>query len=97
MLNMISYVSLVSPRSVHGTIEQFGFKVGEEGIISVQIQANPKPRLTWTVDREMFTEGHMDATQRFEATSATGMVCVLPFPLKCRLPTCFILRVVSGL
>lgn len=69
---------LVAPRPVDGIIEQFGFIVGEEGIISVQIHANPKPRLTWKIDEDIFPEGSMDLTQRFEATSARDMVCVPP-------------------
>ncbi|XP_021923812.1 fasciclin-3 isoform X1 [Zootermopsis nevadensis] len=62
-----------APRPIPGTIEQFGFKVGDEGIISVQIQAYPKPRLTWYVDQESFPEGRMDSSQRFEAISARAM------------------------
>lgn len=73
---MISYIYLVAPRPIPGTIEQFGFKVGDEGIISVQIQAYPKPRLTWYVDQESFPEGRMDSSQRFEAISARAMVCI---------------------
>jgi hypothetical protein len=68
--------SLVAPRPIDGTVEQFGFIVGEEGIISVQIHANPKPKLTWIIDQDSFPEGSMDRTPRFEATSARDMVCV---------------------
>lgn len=67
---------LVAPRPIEGVVEQFGFIVGEEGIISVQIHANPKPKLTWIIDQDSFSEGNMDRTQRFEATSARDMVCV---------------------
>jgi hypothetical protein len=69
---------LVAPRPVDGNIEQFGFIVGEEGVISVQIHANPKPKLTWIIDQDSFPEGSMDLTQRFEATSARDLVCVPP-------------------
>jgi hypothetical protein len=69
---------IVAPRPIDGTVEQFGFIVGEEGVISVQIHANPKPRLTWTIDQDSFPEGSMDLTQRFEATSARDMVCGPP-------------------
>lgn len=62
-----------APRPIDGTVEQFGFIVGEEGVISVQIHANPKPKLTWVIDRDSFPEGSMDITQRFEATSARDM------------------------
>jgi hypothetical protein len=79
MLVFIDYCLLcflVAPRPIDGTVEQFGFIVGEEGVISVQIHANPKPKLTWIVDQHSFSEGSMDLTQRFEATSARDMVCV---------------------
>ena len=67
--------SLVAPRPIPGTIEQFGFIVGEEGIISVQIHANPKPELIWTVDQENIPEGSFDSTQRFQANTVRSMVC----------------------
>jgi hypothetical protein len=72
-------VSLVAPRPITGTIEQFGFIVGEEGIISVQIHANPKPQLTWTVDYESIPEGSIDTTQRFQANPVRTMVCIQQF------------------
>lgn len=62
-----------APRPITGTIEQFGFIVGEEGIISVQIHANPKPQLTWTVDYESIPEGSIDTTQRFQANPVRTM------------------------
>jgi hypothetical protein len=90
VLNVIFYVYLVAPRPRHEKIEQFGFKVGEEGVISVQIQAYPKPRFTWIVDQDSISEGQMDTSQRFEATSVSNMVCVPPVLLIFRLPICFI-------
>jgi hypothetical protein len=71
--------SLVAPRPIGGTIEQFGFAVGQEGIIAVQIHANPRPSLTWTVDQEIILEGHKDFTQRFEANPVQSMVCIHQF------------------
>jgi hypothetical protein len=67
---------LVAPRPIAGPIEQFGFIVGEEGIITVQIHANPKPYLTWTVDQESISEGNMDSSQRFQANRVRDMVCI---------------------
>jgi len=67
---------LVAPRPLPGTLEQFGFIVGEEGIITVQIHANPKPRVTWTVDYESILEGNVDTTQRFQANHVRNMVCI---------------------
>jgi hypothetical protein len=60
-------------------MEQFGFIVGEEGVITVQIFANPKPSLTWTVDYERIPEGNMDITQRFMADRIKEMVCIRHF------------------
>jgi len=70
---------LVAPRPIAGPIEQFGFIVGEEGIITVQIHANPRPYLTWTVDYESISEGNTDSTQRFQATRIQNMVCIHQF------------------
>jgi hypothetical protein len=70
---------LVAPRPPSGQMEQFGFIVGEEGIITVQIHANPKPMLTWTVDYERIPEGSMDTTQRFQADRIREMVCIHNF------------------
>jgi hypothetical protein len=90
-------LSLVSPRAIDRTIEQFGFIVGEEGIISVQVQANPKPYFIWTVDQESFSEGRMDSTQRFEAISARGMVRITSIFLLNLLHICFIVHLKDSL
>jgi hypothetical protein len=66
----------VAPRPLNGQIEQFGFRVGEEGNIAVEIRANPKPSVTWTVDYERIPEGYMDTTQRFQADRIREMVCI---------------------
>jgi len=70
---------LVSPRPLPGPLEQFGFIVGEEGIITVQIHANPKPYVTWTVDQESIPEDSIDTTQRFQANRVRDMVCIHQF------------------
>jgi hypothetical protein len=70
---------LVAPRPIPGPIEQFGFIVGEEGVIIVQIHANPKPSVTWTVDHESIFEGGVDTTQRFQANRIQDMVCIHQF------------------
>lgn len=70
---------LVAPRPMYGPNEQFGFIMGQEGIITVQIHANPQPNLTWTVDNEHIPEGKVDSTQRFEAYKIQDMVCIHQF------------------
>lgn len=70
---------LVSPRPLPGPLEQFGFMVGEEGVITVQIHANPRPYVTWTVDYENIPEDSMDSTQRFQANRLRDMVCIHQF------------------
>lgn len=70
---------LVAPRPIPGPIEQFGFIVGEEGVIIVQIHANPKPSVTWTVDHMGIVEDSVDSTQRFQANRVQDMVCIRQF------------------
>jgi hypothetical protein len=70
---------LVAPRPLPGPLEQFGFIVGEEGIITVQIHANPKPYVTWTVDQESIPEDNVDTTQRFQANRIQDMVRIHQF------------------
>jgi len=70
---------LVEPRPLPGSLEQFGFIVGEEGIITVQIYANPRPYVTWIVDQESIQEGNTDSTQRFQANRVRDMVCIHQF------------------
>ncbi|XP_069684944.1 fasciclin-3 isoform X1 [Periplaneta americana] len=55
------------PRPIDGAIEQFGFVVGEEGVVTVPIQAHPRPHCSWTIGQETLPEGNVDSTQRFEA------------------------------
>lgn len=62
-----------APRPLPGPLEQFGFIVGEEGIITVQIHANPKPSVIWTVDQENIPENSVDSTQRFQANHVRDM------------------------
>jgi len=62
-----------APRPLPAPLEQFGFIVGEEGIITVQIHANPKPYLTWIVDQESINEDSSDSTKRFHANRIQDM------------------------
>jgi len=71
---------LVAPRPLPAPLEQFGFIVGEEGIITVQIHANPKPYLTWIVDQERINEDSSDSTKRFHANRIQDMVCIRQCP-----------------
>ncbi|XP_046980846.1 fasciclin-3 [Schistocerca americana] len=48
--------------------EQFGFEVGKEGIIKVQIQANPTPRVVWEVDGKQVQEGSTDPENHYQAS-----------------------------
>jgi hypothetical protein len=70
---------LVAPRPPGTQLEKFGFIVGEEGTITIQVNANPRPFLTWSVDYENIPEGNMDTTQRFQADSIREMVCIHNF------------------
>jgi len=67
---------LVAPRPLPGSLEQFGFRVGEDGTITVPIRANPKPYVTWIVDQERIHEGSSDNTKRFHANHVQDAVCI---------------------
>jgi hypothetical protein len=70
---------LVAPRPASGPIEQFGFIVGADGVITVLIHANPRPSVIWTIDHESILEGGVDTTQRFQANRVQDMVCIHQF------------------
>jgi hypothetical protein len=70
---------VVAPRPIYEGIEEFLLTEGEEGIITVQIHANPKPNLTWTLDHETIPEGNTDSTQRFQANRVQDTVCIHQF------------------
>lgn len=53
--------------------EQFGFEVGKEGIIRVEIQANPMPRVVWEIDGQQIQEGSMDPENHYQASIPTNL------------------------
>ncbi|GJQ75304.1 putative coreceptor-mediated virion attachment to host cell [Trypoxylus dichotomus] len=48
-------------------IDLFGYELGRPGIITVEIDANPKPKLEWNVKGETLKEGGVDSTGRIQA------------------------------
>lgn len=55
------------------TIDKFGYTIGQTGIIKVEIEANPKPQLEWTIDGQRIKEGGNDLTGRIEAETARDL------------------------
>ena len=50
--------------------------IGEDDTIAVQIQANPRPTITWFIDLESVLEGRQDSTQRFTVSPTRSLVRV---------------------
>ncbi|XP_065167922.1 fasciclin-3-like isoform X2 [Atheta coriaria] len=58
------------PLSQQNPIDKFGYEIGKSGIISVVVEANPKPQIEWTIRGEKIREGNVDRSGRIEAESA---------------------------
>ncbi|KAK9720863.1 CD80-like C2-set immunoglobulin domain [Popillia japonica] len=61
---------LYPPLPLGNPIDKFGYEIGSPGIISVEIAANPKPKLEWSVRGETLREGGVDSTGRIQAEFA---------------------------
>lgn len=55
-------------------IDLFGYNVGQPGIIKVDIQANPKPQIEWTVRDQHIKEGTTDSSGRIAAEIVKDLV-----------------------
>ncbi|CAH1140428.1 unnamed protein product, partial [Phyllotreta striolata] len=47
--------------------DKFGYQIGRVGNISIIIEANPKPKIEWTIGGQKIREGSTDNTGRIEA------------------------------
>ncbi|XP_039299096.1 fasciclin-3 isoform X8 [Nilaparvata lugens] len=54
------------PKSVQEPFKKFGMVEGEKGIVSIVVEANPKPVFIWTIGGEQVTEG--DSQGAYEVT-----------------------------
>lgn len=61
------YYFLVPPQPNTEILQQFGYKIGEAGEIRVDINANPRPRIEWTVGPQKIKEGYSDDSGRYKA------------------------------
>ncbi|XP_056633985.1 fasciclin-3 isoform X2 [Diorhabda sublineata] len=55
------------PLPIEDPIDKFGYQIGKVGLINITIEANPKPRIEWTVGGQLIKEGSTDNTGRIEA------------------------------
>ncbi|KAL3271904.1 hypothetical protein HHI36_022374, partial [Cryptolaemus montrouzieri] len=55
------------PQKLREPLEQFGYQIGQPGVISLIIESNPKPKIEWAIGGEMIREGASDSTGRIEA------------------------------
>lgn len=65
-----------APLPLGNPIDRFGYELGRPGIITVEIDANPKPRLEWRVRGETLKEGGVDSTGRVQAEFAQELVSI---------------------
>ncbi|XP_024936696.1 fasciclin-3 isoform X3 [Cephus cinctus] len=56
-----------------GTIERFGYVVGQEGFVNVTVNANPRPTFIWRVNDEIIKEGETDEHNRLQSSTAIEM------------------------
>lgn len=79
---MIKSTSFADPPLPQGNpIDKFGYEIGKAGIISVEIDANPKPQLEWLVRDQTIKENSIDSTGRIQAEAIQDMVGILFFSL----------------
>ncbi|XP_045465832.1 fasciclin-3 isoform X2 [Harmonia axyridis] len=55
------------PQPLKNPLEQFGYIIGQQGVISITIEANPKPKIEWFVAEQNIKEGNSDSTGRIDA------------------------------
>ncbi|CAH1260243.1 unnamed protein product [Diabrotica balteata] len=55
------------PLPIEEPIDKFGYQIGKVGLINISIEANPKPRIEWSVGGQLIKEGSTDNTGRIEA------------------------------
>ncbi|KAK5637963.1 hypothetical protein RI129_012258 [Pyrocoelia pectoralis] len=48
-------------------IDKFGYTLGKDGIISLVVEANPRPHLEWTIRDQVIKAGGHDSTGRIKA------------------------------
>ncbi|KAF2894388.1 hypothetical protein ILUMI_11783 [Ignelater luminosus] len=48
-------------------IDKFGYVLGQNGIIALEIEANPRPHLEWSIRDQVIKEGGHDSTGRIKA------------------------------
>ncbi|XP_044261126.1 fasciclin-3 isoform X1 [Tribolium madens] len=56
-----------------GEIDKFGYIIGEAGLITVVVEANPKPIIEWDIGGERIRERENDHTGRLEAEPIKDM------------------------
>ncbi|KAG5875940.1 Fasciclin-3, partial [Gonioctena quinquepunctata] len=56
-----------APLAAYEPIDKFGYQIGKVGLIAVTIEANPKPKIEWTIGGQKITEGSTDNTGRIES------------------------------
>ncbi|RZB40578.1 fasciclin-3 [Asbolus verrucosus] len=57
-----------------GELDKFGYTIGQPGLISVVMQANPRPFIEWDIGGERLKENANDQTGRIEAEPITELV-----------------------
>ncbi|XP_017785393.1 PREDICTED: fasciclin-3 isoform X2 [Nicrophorus vespilloides] len=62
-----------APIPLTNPIDKFGFELGKPGMISIEIDANPKPQIEWEIRGQKIREGTIDNTGRIEAESAQDL------------------------
>lgn len=62
------------PQPQGNPIDRFGYEIGRPGIINIEIEANPKPKLAWKVRGESIKEGDADSTGRIQSEYALDLV-----------------------
>jgi hypothetical protein len=56
-----------------GELDKFGYTVGQPGLITVVVEANPKPHIEWDIGSERIKENENDQTGRIEAETVKDM------------------------
>ncbi|CAH1114069.1 unnamed protein product, partial [Psylliodes chrysocephalus] len=56
-----------APLPIYDSLDRFGYQIGQVGNINVTIEANPKPKISWSVGGQQIREGSTDNTGRIEA------------------------------
>lgn len=55
-------------------IDKFGYVLGQNGIIALELEANPRPHLEWNIRDQTIKEGGHDSTGRIKADEIRDLV-----------------------